>query len=268
MIENVVSSLVANAIFWILLGVIVWFSYVLPVRRKFEKFFGLNNNTSVNIYLSNLWDPTKSNSKWGKIISGQELDGARTINNALSSASPGIPEIVRGFVDNIWLKDKFNISIEVSPEKYENTILNNNFIVIGATTKNSVRWYFLKESILKVKIDGEDKMSSANLHSNPLSKKIIIHKKVKPAKITPGNDYNPAIIERVLIPSQNNKNGQVLFSCMGLKAKDSRTAVEFLATQWKHIQKKTEGHKHFAICLSVNQNGVVKNEYYQYFDTQ
>lgn len=267
MMENVIASLIANGIFWVLLGVMVWFSYVLPVRRRFEKFFGLNNSTSVNIYLSNLWDPAgRGVQKWGNIIAGQELDAARTINNALSSASPGIPEMVRGFVDNIWLKDKFNVSIKVSPKKYENPLSNNNLIVIGATTKNSVRRHFIEETILKTKIDGENEMSPINIHSNPLSRKIIISRNGNPAKIVLGNDCNPAIIERVQIQSQNDTDGQVLIFCVGFKAKDSRVAVEFLAKNWRNIQKKTEDHSHFAICLAVNQDGNVENQYYQYFD--
>lgn len=266
MIGNVIASLIANGIFWILLGMLVWFSYVLPVRRRFEKFFGLNNSTSVNIYLSNLWDPTKSSPKWGNIIAGQELDAARIINNALASASPGIPEMVRGFVDNIWLKDKFNISIKVSPEKFENALSSNNLILIGATTKNSARRHFIKEEILKAKIDGEDVIPPVNIHSNPLFKKIIILKKGKPAEIVPGNSCNPAIIERVHLQSQNNTDGQVLFSCVGLKAEDSRVAVEFLAKNWRNIQKKTKNHDHFAIGLAVNKYRDVENQYYQFFD--
>ena len=61
------SNVLANLVFWVLLGLAFWSAGAI-VARRFSQFFGLSNARNINIYLSNLYKPEVS-------ISGSPVRG-------------------------------------------------------------------------------------------------------------------------------------------------------------------------------------------------
>ena len=56
---GIASNVLANLIFWLLLGVTFWMVSRVVIRR-FLRFFGLARVNRMGIYLSNLWNPQAS----------------------------------------------------------------------------------------------------------------------------------------------------------------------------------------------------------------
>ncbi|MCP5109910.1 MAG: hypothetical protein GY953_03650 [bacterium] len=262
--ESMVGSLLAQLLFWFLLVLAAWLSYVLPVRKRFESFFGLNRSSRIDIVLSNLWKPGHGGGKpWGKIISGDELEAARRLNNVLASASPGFPEFVRGFVDNIWLKDKFQISINVSEEKHSDLSYPGNLFVIGSTNKNSARRHYLQGRATGLIIEGESPTPITDIHKNLLKSDFIVRVDGRDTKSQIRDGCSPALIERFVTPTPQGDGMRVVFIFAGRKARDSRAAVRYLARNWKKLQKESkrqeaEGKDHFAKCIVLGGNGEFK----------
>ena len=110
------SNLVANIVFWVLLGLVFW-ALSTAVVRRFSRFFGLVRVRSVAVYLSNLWTPQASPSgrTEGYTISLHELRAAQSVDKLFGSAPLRLPDLVRGLVDALWLHRQVQCATEVSP---------------------------------------------------------------------------------------------------------------------------------------------------------
>jgi hypothetical protein len=77
---GIASNVLANLIFWLLLGVTFWVVSRVVIRR-FLRFFGLARVNSIGIYLSNLWNPQASltGRTVGYTISLHELQAAQSV---------------------------------------------------------------------------------------------------------------------------------------------------------------------------------------------
>jgi len=91
LLPEIAANLIANAIFWLLIGGIAWLTYRLTLQRKFESLFGFKNEKTLVIYLSNLWDPTMNVRPWGEIIVGNELHAASEIQGVITGLAPRFP---------------------------------------------------------------------------------------------------------------------------------------------------------------------------------
>ena len=254
------TNLAANVAFWSGLGGVVWIFYALPIRRRFDHFFGLQVERTITIYLSNLWLPSMASRPWGEIVAKKELDGASVVKSIFASASPGFPELVRGLVDNIWTRNKYNIEIEVSPQAY--AFPSRNMIVIGASTKNSVRRYFLDKDALLVTIQGEPTSPPTTLDTNPLSPILIVHRTTGDEAHNLADGIKPAIVERFYIKNPEGDNTRVVIMCAGITGTESRLATEYLAQHWRELETEAKTVHRFARCLAFNNVGTLVH----YFD--
>jgi hypothetical protein len=59
---GLLSNVLANLVFWALLGAIFW-AITVTAARRFSRFFGLARASSVAVVLSNLWTPQASFSR-------------------------------------------------------------------------------------------------------------------------------------------------------------------------------------------------------------
>ena len=73
MVNELLASILANIIFWLGLGFIVRYVVISKTQHEFLKFFGLETNKRLVVYLSNLWLPSLKQEPWGCILSGQEF---------------------------------------------------------------------------------------------------------------------------------------------------------------------------------------------------
>jgi len=259
-LPEIAANFIANVIFWLLIGGIAWLTYRLTLQRKFESLFGLENENALVIYLSNLWDPSMTMRPWGEIIAGNELHAASEIQGVITGLAPRFPALVRGLAEEWFLKDKFRMTIQVSPR--EECIPPHNMVVIGATTKNSVRRCLLQEKKLLVRISGESIIPPKNIHHNPLGNKFIIsrHNGDETHEVSEG--LSPAIVERVMVGDELDPNRQrVAFMCVGRTGFETRKATEYLAQKWRDLERSFKHYNHFARCLALDRNGIVVHHF-------
>ena len=244
--EEVIVSVVADSIFWLLVGFVSWIA-IKASQKKFLSFFGLENGKPIHIYLSNLWVASQEK-PIGYLISGHEFKVTESINGLFGSLPFRLPEIVRGIVDNFWVGNKLKKKYFVSPQKMEGFHFSN-MIIIGGQVRNIVRQYYVTKNSPYLIFEQDP-----NNHREGLPHVLIAKGRQKGKRI--GEDYNVAIIEKL----HDEEHGTTVFMCAGHRADSSWVAAEYLARNWRHL-KKRYGDKEFAICLGFPKLKEFMDEY-------
>lgn len=158
-----ISNVLANLVFWFLLGLAFWLTGLIMARR-FSQFFGLNDVRSITVYLSNLYRPETSisGSPDGRIISLHELRAAQSVNKILGSAPLRLPDVVRGLVDSLWLHGQIQSDLSVSPLNSTGADFNTNLVVIGSSVRNSIRANYVSSGFPAATFLGEDTRSEVH----------------------------------------------------------------------------------------------------------
>lgn len=148
---GIVRIVLANLIFWLLLGVTFWVVSRVVIRR-FLRFFGLARVNSIGIYLSNLWNPQASltGRTVGYTISLHELQAAQSVEKLFGSSPLRLPDIVRGLVDALWLRRRIQSATDVSPVEEADVDLDRNLVIIGGSMRNSARARYVKVQLPRV----------------------------------------------------------------------------------------------------------------------
>src|ERR1700734_3712325 len=154
---GVIGNVIANILFWMVLGVAFWLASTFTVQR-FLRFFGLRRNPGVSIYLSNLWTPESSLSgrPEGYSISMHELWAAQSVTRLFGSAPMRLPELVRGLVDSLWLRKSVRCEISVSPLEAADADLSRTTIVLGGSVRNPVRARYVEMGLATAVIIDEE----------------------------------------------------------------------------------------------------------------
>lgn len=237
-IKDLSCSVLANFIFWLCMGFVVWMIIRLKYKRLL-RFFGLQKNRSISVYLSNLWNATTERPV-GYLVSGHEFRVTETINNLFGKTSFLLPDLVRGLVDSVWIGKEITKDITVSPISTDQ-LRFSNMIVVGSTVRNSVRRHYLNVYTPYLAIVGEQ--AATNLSTESLSQGVEILKGLRKGKVIDG-PYKFAIVEKII----DEEHGTVIFMCFGLRGDGSWLAVEYLARHWEELYKQY-GDKPFAKCL-------------------
>jgi hypothetical protein len=156
------GNVAANFVFWALLGITFW-AVSATVARRFSRFFGLVRANSVAVFVSNLWTPQASRSgrPVGYTIALHELWAAQSVDRLFGSAPLRLPDLVRGLVDALWLRQRMQCSVEVSPLKGEDADLDRTLIVVGSSARNSVRARYVQAGLPTAILTGEDQVPDA-----------------------------------------------------------------------------------------------------------
>lgn len=75
---DVLSNIVANIVFWALLGGL-FYLFAELARRRFVTFFGLKRGGRAIVVLSNLWTPKSSGRSIGFSVAQHELMAAQSV---------------------------------------------------------------------------------------------------------------------------------------------------------------------------------------------
>lgn len=249
---DIVVNFLGNVVTWLVLGLVTMYIISHKTQASFREFFGLEKKKKMVVYLSNLWDPsrTSGHEPWGSILAGKEFQAVKSISKLFGTSPFSLPEMVRGFVDTFWIGKQIELTFEVSPMDDEFDRINN-LIVLGATTKNRVRRNYAKDKALHVIIEGEPLGDDQiDIHSNPLSNNFKIlqgHFEGEPLKHE--GQFELAIIEK------RRERERVVFFCIGTTAAGSRAAAEYLAINWQRLWQE-QGNRSFALCLWFQQKDV------------
>ena len=236
-------NILANVMFWLVLG-LGFHCIIRRTQSEFLRFFGLEHNRKLIVYLSNLWLPTMTKKPPGCIVAGQEFKVPKTLGALFGSAPFRLPELVRGLVDSFWIGSKLDVDHRVSPLD-GGVEPGSSMIVVGATTKNSVRRDYLNKGMIYVTIAGEPAERPSDIHVNPLEQRFIVMRgKLKGESLQRNGDHNLAIVERI----RDEKNDIIVFMCTGSHGDSSWAATEYLVRHWHELFTRFRD-KSFARCL-------------------
>lgn len=249
---NLINNILADIILWLGFGLLVYL-FIRIVRSKFLKFFGLETNRKLVVYLSNLWKPTTEKPE-GYVLSEHEFRAAESINSLFGSTPLRFPELVRGLVDSFWIGKELDITTTVSPLPTDG-ITFTNMIVVGGTPRNNVRRHYLSTGAPYLAIAGEQIGTPANALAPPLTPSVRIRKGHRKDEVITG-DYNFAIVEKI----HDDEHRTVVFMCVGFRGDSSWAATEYLVRHWSELSKKY-GDKAFALCLGFPKSEVYMKDY-------
>jgi hypothetical protein len=210
-ILGIAGNLFANLAFWLLLGATFWTASRVVIRR-FLSFFGLIHVDSIGVYLSNLWNPKASltGRPVGYSISLHELRAAQSVEKLFGSASLRLPDLVRGLVDALWLRQRVQCTTDVSPVKAADANLDRNLTIIGSSMRNSVRARYVQDQLPRVILTGEDQGPTSWKAMNQAHSFTITRGEGKGEY--PVDDVNLAVVEKCHDPER----GTAIFFCLGV----------------------------------------------------
>lgn len=243
------SNFVANLVFWVVLGSAFW-AMSSVIARRFSAFFGLTRVDNVGIYLSNL-----SAKPEGAAISLHELRAAQSIDKLFGSAPLRLPEVVRGLVDALWLRQKVRCAIEVSPGTASAAALDRNLIIIGSSARNSVRARYVRSRLPTATLTGEGLAPGSP--SAMGDARITITRGGKSSEVNL-YDANLAIVEKCCDPERKT----TVFFCLGERGDSSWAATEYLVRNWKRLAAEF-GDSDFVVCLGFPKTDKYLDEYQQ-----
>jgi hypothetical protein len=235
------SSVAANIIFWLLLGIVFWAASTV-VARRFSRFFGLYNIRSIAVYLSNLWSPEQSRREKGYTISLHELRAAQSVDQLFASAPLRLPELVRGLVDAVWLRHPVRCVVEVSPPGTESVDLDRNLVIVGSSARNSLRASYIRTGVPSAFLT--DEIDASNDRPDPSRERSISILRNGRASEVILQDANLALVEKCRDPDR----GTTLFFCLGLRGDSTWAATEYLVRNWKRLDREF-GDSSFVVCL-------------------
>lgn len=237
---NVLSNVVANIVFWLILGIIAWIAIQVS-QSRFLKFFSLERNQRIVVYLSNLWNPSTEKPE-GYIISEHEFRASECINRLFGSAPFRLPELVRGLVDSFWLGKSVDVKAKISPLVTDKITFSSNMIIVGSVVRNSVRKHYFETAspYLSLSIENEvlnhKELNRSNVHA-------VITRGNRKGTTINGN-FNFATIEKLYDREHNIS----VFMCVGYRGDSTWASVEYLVRHWQELYKKYQVRE-FALCL-------------------
>lgn len=246
-LSGLASNILANIIFWLGLGFVVWIT-VQVSQIKFRKFFGLNDKRQYRVYLSNLWTPREGRTE-GYTISEHEFRASESIATLFGSAPFRLPELVRGLVDSFWLGNQIIIKTTASPIDSDKVSFTDNMIIVGGVGRNTVRKHYINTAASHLLFSGEKELLEGKELTRPYH--IIITKGNRINQTITG-DYHFAIVEKF----HDKEHKIVVFMCLGFRGDISWGAVQYLVYNWQKLHKKYQD-KEFAMCLGFPKT----NEY-------
>lgn len=242
---NLLNNIAADIVFWLGLGFLIWLA-VQIAQSHFLKFFGLETNKTLVVYLSNLWEPTREKSE-GYLLSEYEFRAVESINGLFGSTPFSLPEFVRGLVDSFWIGKRPNITTTVSPLT-NGSIAFTNMIVVGGVSKNSVRKHYVDIGAPYLVVHPKGTATDGEVQT--MEPCIQVMKGHRKGEIITG-DYEFAIVEKIY----DAEHQTTVFMCVGYRGEGSLAATEYLVRQWGELRKRF-GDKPFALCLGFSKSGV------------
>ena len=236
------TNLVANVAFWVLPGVL-FLAGGRTIERRMVRFFGLDRGRVIQVYLSNLSEP-RPDGRPRFTLGFSEFQAVQSVNKLFGAAPLRLPELVRGLVDGIWLRRPVRCLVEVSPPSATATQLSESSVVVGSSTRNSIRRHSVDQQLVRAamtrEIGGPEPWYTAG------------EEMTVSVRLDGGNVQNVTacknllVIEKVRGSDQRTAN----FYCLGARGDSSWAAVEYLARTWKRLDAEF-GNSDVVIVLGI-----------------
>jgi hypothetical protein len=227
-----------NVVFWVLVGVLALGSSRVLQRRVYA-FFGVPRGGRITVIVSNAWRRAPgSDTAQGYALSLHELRGWQTVEAFFGSAPLRLPELARGLVDAVWLREQITTDLVVSTPQQLTTA--GTEIVIGSARRNHARRAHLDAGRTRAWLGAE-------VEGAPMSAVNRVHVARGGATQTIETDLQIAVLERHVDAS----TGRTVFYCHGNRADGSRVAVEYLARHWKRLAARHAGRP-FVVLLGCS----------------
>ncbi|MGW5918520.1 hypothetical protein ACWFPY_05980 [Nocardia fluminea] len=251
---DIATNLIANVVFWALLGT-VFLVGSRVIERRMVAFFGLSEGRQIQVILSNLADP-HPDGRPRYSLSLHEFQAAQSVNKLFGGAPLRLPELVRGLVDGIWLRRQVQCRTEVSPlasAGVDGAILTESCIVVGGGARNSVRKYGLDHLMARATLAGELFPEQPVPASGD---EVAVTVRLEDGNVQRVNARkNLAVIEKV-----TRSGGYVNFFCHGVRADTTWVAVEYLVRNWKQVSSEF-GRDDFVLVLGVPWDNAYFTDY-------
>lgn len=238
---GLVSNVLANVVFWLGLGAMVWLVASIA-RRRFVDFFGLSRDGQITVHLSNLWDPASTAGPAGYTISRHEFQVTQSVSRLFGSASMRLPEMARGLVDGLWLRQIPQPDVAISPVNVSQVSIATSSIIIGGATRNTARALFVDSALPFIGFDTEERSLRRYSGQKAVSRVEIFRGFRAGEKVD--SSLNPAIVEKIY----DGTRGITLFFCLGARGDTTWAAAEYLVRNWAELRREF-GNREFALCL-------------------
>ncbi len=237
MCTDILTNLIADAIFAIIIIAAGWSIYLIARRRKLLKFFGINSTKELIVYLSNIrvnrggsiGIDGVARAYAGSTVSFGEAIQANLFPSLFSYLIPGL-EGQPGFLKYLFVSD-INVSIQTSPIHIPDIIMNSPLITFGSPGYNLVSDWFENNLLPPITFVNDN----TEIHINDLP-----------------DDQNP--LHSFIQKRYDQENGRMVFYVAGLSEIGTIGAAYYLFSQWKNLYKRYKADQPFSILISVNPN--------------
>lgn len=249
---GVLGNIVANVAFWGLLGFAFW-SLAKASQARFLRFLATPESSRITVMVSNLWQAHASDRPIGFTISKHELHAAQAISSFLGRAPGQLPDIVRGLVDQVWLRSRVECTVDVSPPSLVTTELAECTFVIGGAARNSHRRHFVEHNVPAAMLENELEIGR-RVRSDQVRKVII--NRANGDHQTVQSEQGIAVVEKAFIPGRQC----AIFFCHGARADGSWVAAEYLVRNWRSLEREFRNEP-FVVCLGFPRSDDFIEEY-------
>lgn len=249
---GVLGNIVANVAFWGLLGFLFW-AVSRASQARFLRFLAMGDSSRITVMLSNLWQADASERPIGFTISKHELHAAQAISSFLGKAPGQLPDIVRGLVDQLWLRRRLECVVDVSLPQLESADPTDCTVVIGGAARNSHRRHFVTKNVPAALLENELEIGR-RIRSDEV-RRVIINRANGDHQIVQ-SEQGIAVVEKVFVPGRR----YAVFFCHGARADGSWVAAEYLVRNWRNLEREFRNEP-FVVCLSFPRSDEFIEEY-------
>lgn len=260
---GVLENIVANILFWVVGGLLLWVAIMTGRRRALRRFFGIKKTDEYVIYLSSYAIEKHSVKDRNGVVRGHEgiaipeyeFQTIPVLSSILSTAGKSIvPDLFRGLIDHLWIQSLPAIRFEPSPKALNDSPVSS-LISVGGPKFNAVTDYYLRtrggfffnqykdESLQRWRIV----INCGNRKGEYIGADF------------PKTKVDVGYIQRIV----DSETRATVILLAGLGVNGTRAAAQYLAANWHGLYRRY-GNKDFGVAIKCPDVNMDPEGYRQY----